>query len=119
MGNVDRRRILAAAGATAATGGTALAQAPSAPTAPVSAAPAPARQKGPRVWLDMDQQELDDAYDQSKYAPNLQQVVKRYATNSEGVRARLGAPKRLAYGAAPIEGMDLHATRQANAPVHI
>ena len=44
---------------------------------------APARPKGPRVWLDMDQQELDDAYDQSKYAPNLQQVVKRYATNSE------------------------------------
>jgi len=29
-------------------------------------AAAPARQKSPRVWLDMDQQELDDAYDQSK-----------------------------------------------------
>jgi arylformamidase len=108
MGNIDRRTILAAAGAVAATGGTALTQAPAA-----------ARQKGPRVWLDMDQQELDDAYDQSKYAPNLQQVVKRYATNSEGVRARLGVPKRHAYGAAPIEGMDLFASKQANAPVHI
>ena len=30
--------------------------------------------KGPRVWLDMDQQELDDAYDQIDYAPNRDQV---------------------------------------------
>ena len=29
-----------------------------------------ARAKGPLVWLDMDQKELDDAYDQSVYAPN-------------------------------------------------
>jgi arylformamidase len=81
-------------------------------------APAP-RQKGPRVWLDLDQQELDDAYDQSKYAANLQQIVKRYATNSEAVRARLGAPKRHAYGTTPIEGLDLYPTRRANAPVHV
>src|SRR6266850_2399602 len=108
MNDVDRRTILAGSVAAAASGGAALAQ-----------APAPARTKGPRVWLDMDQQDLDDAYDQSKYAANLQQVVKRYATNSEGVRARLGAAKRLNYGSTPIEGMDLHATRQANAPVHI
>jgi arylformamidase len=27
----------------------------------------PARVKGPLVWLDLDQQELDDAYDQSVY----------------------------------------------------
>jgi arylformamidase len=26
--------------------------------------------KGPRVWLEMDQKELDDAYDQSVWAPN-------------------------------------------------
>ena len=32
------------------------------------------RQKGPRVWLDMDQKELDDAYDQAVYAPNSEQV---------------------------------------------
>ena len=28
-----------------------------------------ARVKGPLVWLDMDQKELDDAYDQAVYAP--------------------------------------------------
>jgi arylformamidase len=75
--------------------------------------------KGPVVWLDMDQAELDAAYDQSKYAPNLQQVVKRYATNSEAVRSRLGAPKRFSYGPTPIEALDVYATKRANAPINI
>jgi arylformamidase len=74
---------------------------------------------GPRVWLDLDQAELDAAYDQSAYAPNLRQVTGRYATESDTVRARLGAPRRYAYGATPIEGLDLYATRRADAPVNI
>jgi arylformamidase len=106
--DLDRRTMLGASAALAATGGTAVAQNTAAP-----------RTKGPRVWLDLDQQELDDAYDQSKYAPNLAQIVKRYATNSEQVRTRLGAPKRLAYGATPIEGLDLYPARKPNAPVHV
>ena len=60
---------------------------------------APAQQvprvKGPRVWLDMDQKELDDAYDQSVYAPNQRQIMGRYVTNSGAARARLGPPLRL------------------------
>ncbi len=92
------RRTLLAGAATVAGIGAAVAQQP---------APAP-RVKGPLVWLDIDQKELDDAYDQIKYAPNLAQIVKRYATNSDAVRARLGAPKRLAYGTTPIEGADLY-----------
>jgi len=32
--------------------------------------PSTSRVKGPLVWLDMDQKQLDDAYDQSVYAPN-------------------------------------------------
>ena len=47
----------------------------------------------------MDQKALDDAYDQLVYAPNRDQVHKRNMFNSDRVRARLGAPKRLAYGA--------------------
>jgi arylformamidase len=112
--DLNRRTVLGASAALAAAGGSAQAQ--TAAPAPQSAA---SRQKGPRVWLDLDQQELDDAYDQSKYAANLAQVVKRYATNSEQVRARLGAPKRLAYGATPIEGLDLYPARKPNAPVHV
>jgi len=75
--------------------------------------------KGPAIWLDLDQAELDAAYDQAKYAANLQQIVKRYATNSEAVRARIGAPRRLAYGSTPIEGLDLYATKRPDAPIHV
>jgi arylformamidase len=75
--------------------------------------------KGPNVWLDMDQAELDAAYDQIKYAPNLPQITKRYATNSDAVRARLGAPRRYSYGPSAVEALDVYATKRANAPVNI
>jgi arylformamidase len=84
-----------------------------------SAASAQDEAKGPKVWLDLDQKQLDDAYDQAKYAPNIRQVVGRYRTNSDLTRARLGAPKRLSYGTAPIEGMDLYATKTPNAPINV
>jgi arylformamidase len=77
------------------------------------------RVKGPLVWLDMDQKELDDAYDQLVYAPNRDQVHKRNQFNSDRVRARLGAPKRLAYGPAEVEKLDLFAASQPNAPICI
>src|SRR4051794_27420550 len=79
----------------------------------------PARSSGPLVWLDMDQKALDDAYDQVVYAPNRDQVHKRNSFNSDRVRARLGAPKRIAYGAKPIEQFDLFATSQPNAPITV
>jgi arylformamidase len=77
------------------------------------------RPKGPRVWLDMDQQELDDAYDQSKYAANQQQVQLRRNTASARARAVLGAPLRLAYGPSAIEGLDVYRCRKANAPISV
>ncbi|HEX4554225.1 MAG TPA: alpha/beta hydrolase, partial [Xanthobacteraceae bacterium] len=77
-----------------------------------------ARPKGPRVWLDMDQKELDDAYDQAVYAPNSEQVALRRTVNSAAVRARLGF-KRVAYGPTPIEMLDIYATKAPNAPVMV
>jgi len=82
-------------------------------------APSASAPKGPPVWLDLDQKALDDAYDQSKYAPNIRQIVSRYRTNSELTRAQLGAPRRLSYGATPIEGLDLYATAKPNAPIQV
>jgi arylformamidase len=82
----------------------------SAPAAPV---------KGPRVWLDMDQQELDAAYDQSKYAPNRDQIQARRLINSARARAALGAPLRLAYGASEIEQLDVYRTGRPNAPINV
>jgi arylformamidase len=75
---------------------------------------ATARSKGPLVWLDMDQQALDDAYDQLVYAPNRDQVAKRRLANSAAARARLGAPLRFAYGPTPIEGLDLYRAPSSN-----
>jgi len=75
--------------------------------------------KGPLVWLDMDQKALDDAYDQMVYAPNRDQVHKRNIFNSDRVRARLGEPKRIAYGPKPIESLDLFPTSKPNAPINV
>ena len=78
-----------------------------------------AREKGPIVWLDMDQQALDDAYDQAVYAPNRDQLGKRRLAASAAALTRIGKPERFAYGATPIEGLDVYRTKKANAPVVI
>ena len=86
--------------------------------APQSATIQP-RTKGPIVWLDMDQQELDDAYDQEKYAPNRAQIVERRIANSERTRSIIGAPQRMAYGASEIEQLDIFRAARPNAPINI
>src|SRR5205823_9057468 len=70
-----------------------------------------------KVFLDYDQQALDNAYDQAVYAPNRDQILARLAYTSELVRRRLGAPRRFAYGERPIEGLDVYPTRTVNAPI--
>src|SRR4051794_35537316 len=72
-----------------------------------------------KVFLDYDQQALDDAYDQSVYAPNRQQILDRLARASELVRQRIGAPERLSYGAAEIEKIDFYRANNANAPINV
>src|SRR5215831_15937330 len=73
------------------------------------------RVKGPLVWLDMDQKEIDDAYDQSVWAPNQQHVSKRRAVWSESVHARL-KPERVAYGPTEIEKFDIYKTKEPMLP---
>ena len=85
-------------------------------TQTIAAAP---RVKGPRVWLDLDQSELDAAYDQTVWAANREQLVRRYATQSDLARARLGAPRRFAYGTTPVEGLDVYLTKRADAPINV
>jgi arylformamidase len=77
------------------------------------------RAKGPIVWLDMDQQALDDAYDQEVYAPNRELVVGRRKTASARARAILGAPKRVAYGPSEYEGLDIFDCGIKGAPVNV
>jgi arylformamidase len=82
-------------------------------------AAAPGKAKGPLVWLDMDQQALDDAYDQAVYAPNRDRVVARRIAASERTRAILGPPQRVAYGTSDYEKLDIFRSPAPNAPVNI
>ena len=72
-----------------------------------------------KVFLDYDQAALDRAYDQPSWAPNMQEVLQRRAATSDAVRARLGAPRRLAYGPTEIERLDLFPTSRPDAPIMI
>ena len=74
--------------------------------------------KGPLVWLDMDQKDLDDAYDQIVYAPNQPLLAARRKVASESVLKRF-SPERRAYGASEIEKLDIYKTPKPNAPVMV
>src|SRR4051812_42591714 len=106
MSNLSRRGLLVGATAAAAL--------------PAWAEGAPAELvKGPLVWMNMDQKELDDSYDQAVYAPNRDIVIKRCIRNSELVRERIGPPKRFTYGPTPFEGLDVFTAKTPNAPIMI
>lgn len=79
----------------------------------------PPHEKGPLIWMDMDQVELDASYDQIVYAPFGDQIRKRRASNSEAVRARLGLPLRKSYGPTEIEKLDIYRSKNENAPIFI
>ena len=72
-----------------------------------------------KVFRDLDQKALDDAYDQQVWAPNSKQVNGRLAVLSEQVRQRVGAPMRAAYGPTEVEQLDVYRTKEPNAPVMI
>ena len=107
--HVTRRTLLATAAAMAAT--PALAE-------DCRVGPPP-HDKGPRVWMDMDQVELDAAYDQSFYAPLQRQISARRASNSAALRARLGEPRRESYGPTEVEKLNIHRTQRPNAPIFV
>jgi arylformamidase len=105
---------------------TALGAAASLMAAPVAAGEAancrvgpPPHAKGPPVFMDYDQVELDAAYDQLSYAPMGAQITARRASNSTEVRRRLGEPKRVPYGPTEIEKLDIFRTQKDGAPILI
>jgi arylformamidase len=79
----------------------------------------PAHLKGPLVFLNYDQVELDAAYDQLAYAPTLSQITKRFESNSEATRSRLGQPNRVSYGPTEIEQLDIFRTKRSSAPIFV
>jgi arylformamidase len=83
---------------------------------PPGVAPKP---KGPLVFLDYDQDEINFAYDNAPWAPNQGEVTKRNVQKSAAALARLGPPRRLAYGSTEMEKLDLYTTKQLNAPMNV
>ena len=109
-GTITRRTLVA--GATVGTVALAV-------EASAQRLPAPPRAKGPIVWLDMDQRELDDAYTQDVYAPNHAEINERRDANNANVLDIIGPPERVAYGPTEIEKVDIYRTARPNAPVNI
>jgi arylformamidase len=110
---LTRRTLVAGA----AAGTLALANEPAA--AQRCPAVPPARARGAPVWLDLDQQDLDDAYEQSVYAFNQRSISERQAANNQIALARIGKPERVAYGPGEIEKVDIYKTRKPNAPIMV
>jgi arylformamidase len=79
----------------------------------------PARTKGPPVWLDFDQEDLDDAYDQAAYAFNSRHIAERLAANNEKALSVIGKPERVAYGPMDIEKVDIYRTKRPYPPTMI
>jgi arylformamidase len=75
--------------------------------------------KGPLVFMNYDQVELDAAYTQLAYAPMGPQITARRASNSAEVRRRIGNPQRVSYGPSAIEKLDIFRTDKPNAPVFV
>jgi len=79
----------------------------------------PQHHKGPLVFMDYDQLELDASYDQVYYEPLIAQVSQRLNSNSDTARAHVGAPQQAAYGPTEIEKLDIYRTSHPNAPVFV
>ena len=72
---------------------------------------------GARVFLDYDQPALDRAYEQKHWAPNMQEMLERFAQDSDAVRARMGRQRTEPYGPSAIETLDVYRTPMPGAPV--
>lgn len=71
------------------------------------------------VWLDMDRQQLDAAYDNRAFVANGTQIMERSRRRNAAARERLGSPLTFAYGSGPDETLDVYRPRRDGGPVLI
>jgi len=64
-------------------------------------------------------QDIELAYDQAKWAANMQHVLARYASLSDATRMVIGNAKHISYGAEEQEGLLLYRSDKRHAPVVI
>lgn len=61
-----------------------------------------------KIFRDYDQAGLDRQYEQRSFAPNADEIIRRYGAASDAARARFGEPETLAYGASEVEALDVY-----------
>lgn len=72
-----------------------------------------------KVFLGYDQKALDDQYEQRVWVPHADQIIKRYAEESDALRKRRGEPRVERYGPTPPETLDVYGSgRKAFVFVH-
>ena len=69
--------------------------------------------------MDYDEASLDAAYNQLKWADNIEEVYARLDAVNEDVLAELGEPLNERYGDSDIETLDWYRSDTADAPIHI
>lgn len=72
----------------------------------------------PKVYLEYTQDELDKAYTQPAWAPNMKEVLARQAEASARLRSVL-APRTFSYGPGPDETLDVFMSGTIKGPVHV
>jgi len=110
---LTRRALIAGTAAGTLAAATDSASAQRCPEVP------PGRTKGPLVWMNLDQAELDDAYDNNVYAFNFKTIEERRSFNNEIAQGLLDKPTRVSYGPTDIEKLDIYKTKRPNAPTMI
>ena len=81
--------------------------------------PVPERVKGPPVFRDLDQIDIDEGYDNDVYAFNARNIGERRVYNNRIALSVLGKPERVKYGPAEIERVDIYKAKRPNAPVMV
>ena len=109
-GTITRRSLVAGA----AAGTFALA---SDPASAQRCPPAPERVKGPPIFRNLDQTDIDEGYDNDVYAFNAKNLAERRVYNNRIARSVLAKPERIKYGPSEIENLDFYKTQRPNAPV--
>ena len=72
-----------------------------------------------KVFLDYDQKALDDQYEQRVWVPHADEIIRRYAMESDRVRSRIGGPRTEKYGPSTPETLDIYGSgKQAFVFVH-
>jgi arylformamidase len=65
-----------------------------------------------KVFRDYDQAGLDRQYEQRSFAPNADEVIRRYGSLSDKMRVLFGEPETLAYGTTEVETLDVYGGRR-------